>query len=89
MCALHKAEGPHYTSFPELQAFKDGRDIILTSNEDIGTALRQVCENDVDNDAYILAQAARIVRKEIMNTTIQFDGYLFCKLKVCLNPCKL
>ena len=61
-------------SFPELQAFKDGRDIILTSNEDIGTALRQACQNDVDNDAYILAQAARIVRKEIMNTTIHFDG---------------
>ena len=61
-------------SFPELQAFKDGRDILLTSNEDIGTALRQVCERDIDNDAYILAQAARIVRKEIMNTTIKFDG---------------
>ena len=64
-------------SFPELQAFKDGRDIILTSNEDSGTALRQACQNDVDNDAYILAQAARIVRKEIMNTTIHFDGTSF------------
>ena len=61
-------------SFPELRAFKDGRDILLTSNEDIGGALRHVCENDVDNDAYILAQAARIVRREIMNTTTQFDG---------------
>ena len=60
-------------SFPELQAFKDGRDILLTSKEDIGTTLRQVYEKDLDNDAYILAQAARIVRKEIVNTTIQFD----------------
>ena len=39
------------SSFPELQAFKDGRDILLISNEDIGTALQQVCEN-------VLAQAA-------------------------------
>ncbi len=60
-------------SFPELQAFKDGRDILLTSKEDIGTTLRLVCEKDLDNDAYILAQAARIVRKEIVNTTVQFD----------------
>lgn len=61
-------------TFPELQAFKDGRDILLSSNEDVGTALRQACENDVDNDAYILAQAARIVRREIMNITTKFDG---------------
>ena len=61
-------------NFPELQAFKDGRDILLMSNEDVGTALRQACKNDADNDAYILAQAARIVRREIMNTTTQFDG---------------
>ena len=62
------------TSFPELQAFKDGRDVILTSNEDIGSALRQACENDPENDVYILVQAARIVRKEVLNTITQFNG---------------
>ena len=71
-------------SFPELQAFKDGRDIVLTSNEDIGAALRQACQNDVDNDAYILAQAARIVRKDFMVPFLHT-----VKLKACLNPCKL
>ena len=49
-------------SFPELQAFKDGRDVLLASNEGIGSALRQACENDPENgpenDVYILAQAA-------------------------------
>ena len=55
MCALHKAER---ASFPEMQAFKDRQDILLKSNENIGTALQQVYENDVDNEAYILAQAA-------------------------------
>ena len=61
-------------NFPELHAFKEGRDILLISNKDVGTALRQACENDADDDAYILAQAARIVRKEILNSTTQFSG---------------
>ena len=61
-------------NFPELQAFKEGRDILLMSNEDVGTALRQACENDADDDACILARAARIVRKEILKTTTQFNG---------------
>ena len=29
--------------FPELQAFKEGHDILLMSNKDIGFALRKVC----------------------------------------------
>ena len=43
-------------------------------NEDIGSVLRQACMNDADDDAYILARAARIVRKEILNKTTQFNG---------------
>ncbi len=30
--------------FPDLQALKDGRDIILIFNEDIGPAMRKACE---------------------------------------------
>ena len=30
--------------------------------------------NDADDDAYILAWAARIVHKEILNKTTQFNG---------------
>ena len=45
--------------FPELQAFKEGRDVLLMSNDDVGIALRQACENDTDDDdAYVLARAA-------------------------------
>ena len=75
-------------SFPELQAFKDGRDILLTSNEVIGTALQQVCKNDVDDDAYILALAARIVRRT-PQSSLMVPFLQTVKLKVCLNPCKL
>ncbi len=61
-------------NFPELQAFRDGRDVLLVPNEEIGTNLHQACENDVENDAFILAQAAQIVRREMMTTTNQFNG---------------
>ena len=60
--------------FPELQAFKEGLDILLMSNEDIGSTLWQVCENDADDEAYVLFRAAaQIVHKEILNKTTQFD----------------
>ena len=85
MCALYKAEGSYLANFPELQAFKDGRNVLFLSNEDVGTALRQACKNDVDNDAYILAQVACIVRRKIMNTTTQFDGTFSANCQVeCL-----
>ena len=59
--------------FPELQTFKEGHDILLMSNEDIGSVLRQVCENDADDEAYVLSRAAQIVCKKILNKTTQFD----------------
>ena len=59
--------------FPELQAFKEGRDVLLMSNDDVGTALRQACENDADDDAYVLARAAQIVRKDILNASTKFS----------------
>ena len=61
-------------NFPELQAFKERHHILLMTNENIGTILRQACENDADDDAYILARAARIVLKKILNKTTQFNG---------------
>ena len=42
-------------NFRELQAFKEGCDILLISYEDVGTALQQAYENNADADACILA----------------------------------
>ena len=39
----------------------------------VGFALWQVCQNDADDEAYVLSQAAKIIRKEILNKTTQFD----------------
>lgn len=60
--------------FPDLQAHKEGRDILLVSNKDVGPAMKKVCEQDADTDAIHLAHAAKIVRKEIFNKKACFTG---------------
>ncbi len=60
--------------FPDLQAHKEGRDILLVFNEDIGPAVMKACEHDADSDAILLARAAKIVRKEIFNLKATFTG---------------
>lgn len=60
--------------FPDLQAHKEGRDVLLVFNEYIGPAMRKACEHDADADAIHLARAANIVRREIFNKKTCFTG---------------
>ena len=60
--------------FPELQVFKEGRDILLIANEDMGISLWKAYENDADDSVLTLARAANIVREEVMNVKTQFSG---------------
>ncbi len=58
--------------FPDLQAHKEVRNILLVFNEDVGPAMRKACEHDAD--AIHLARAANIVRREIFNQKSCFTG---------------
>ena len=49
-----------------MDAHKQGRDVVLTSNEDIGTALKKACEGDTDMDIVHLAEAAKLVRRDML-----------------------
>ena len=60
--------------FPDLQVHKEGRDILLVFNDDVGPAVRKACEDDADADAIHLAHAANIVRREIFNKKTCFTG---------------
>ena len=60
--------------FPNLQAHKEGRDILLIFNKDVGPAMRKACEHDADADAIHLARAANIVRREIFIRKTSFTG---------------
>lgn len=60
--------------FPDMQAHKQGRNVILIFNEDIGSALRKACEHDADNDAVILVKAANIVRRDMFEMQNHYSG---------------
>ena len=60
--------------FPDMNAHKQGRDVVLVSNEDVGAALRKACEHDTDNDAVHLARAANIVRRDMLKMKQDFSG---------------
>ena len=56
-----------------MQSHRQGRDILLAFNEDIGLALQRVSESDFDEEAIILSKAAKIVRRDLSNTKYIFD----------------
>lgn len=60
--------------FPDLHSIKQGRDVLLVFNEDVGNALGKACAYDADNDAVHLARAATIVRKEMFKLKNSFIG---------------
>ena len=61
--------------FPDMEAHKQGRDVVLVCNKDVGSAIRKACERDVDNDAVHLAKAANIVRRDMFKLKRQFSSH--------------
>lgn len=60
--------------FPDMQDHKDGRDILLVFNKDVGLGIKKACKHDADADAIHLARAASIVRREIFHKKNYFTG---------------
>ena len=61
---------------PDLRAHNKGRDVFLVFEEDIGAALARVVEQDDgdDDDAVQLANAAKIVRRDLFEKLDSFNG---------------
>jgi hypothetical protein len=59
---------------PGLNAYKEGRDVMLGFDDDIGHALRDVCLDDADDEAICLAKAAHIIRRDMLGIHTRFDG---------------
>ena len=47
---------------PDLRAH---RDVLFAFDEDMGPALRRVCDDDYDSEAFCLARAAKIIRRDM------------------------
>ena len=52
--------------FPDMQAHKEGRDILLVFAGDVGAAIKLVCQSSCDADGYNLVCAAKMVRQQIL-----------------------
>ena len=62
-------------SIDDLTSYRKGRDVFLVFNSDIGSALVNACDIDYDDEAAILAKAATIVRRDMLNENKpEFDG---------------
>ena len=63
------------SQFPDMNCFPDEREVIMAFNDDIGQVLSSSVSTNYDNEGYILAEAAKIVRRDMLKTTQQpFSG---------------
>lgn len=72
-----------------MEAHKQAREVVLISNKDIGSAPRKVCEHDADNDAFHLARASKIVRRDMFKFKNQFNGSFIMKYQTKSIPTSL
>ena len=49
------------SAFPVLRDYLQGRNVMLTFDDDIGTSLKKACDHDSDQDAMYLVRAAKVV----------------------------
>ena len=60
---------------PDLRAHNKGlKDVSLVFQNDIGTDVAKVVEQDDDDDAVQLPHAAKIVRKDLFEKSSSFNG---------------
>lgn len=52
--------------FEDLREFKEGKNILLAFDDELGAVLKTFFENSFDDDALILARAANILRKDFL-----------------------
>ncbi len=57
-----------------MECHKQGRNLVLIGNEHIGSALSKACEYNADNNSVILARAAKIVRRDMLQLKNKFNG---------------
>ena len=63
------------SSCPNLVAYKSGHDIFISFPEDVGTILQNTYTEDSDDEGTYLTKTANIIRREILNSTVSFEGH--------------
>ena len=60
--------------FPDMRDIRQGRDIILAFDEDIGNALKHVYQYSFDEEAMTISRAARLIRRKMLKKHCRFEG---------------
>ena len=50
-----------------MTSYKDGWEVLLAFNEDIAAVLKKATENNIDSEAMLIAKAANIIRRDLLN----------------------
>ena len=63
------------SQFEDMSSYNDKKEVILAFNYDVGEALSVAAEANFDDDGYILARAAHILRRDMLEeNSQQFEG---------------
>ena len=65
--------------FADLEAHKQGREIVPVFNKDIGQALKKACEQDADDDAVQLPRPAIILPRDMFKMKAVFNNSFHSK----------
>ena len=61
---------------PGLPEEKQGKDIVLTLDGEMGRAVFEACQYSSQYDGFILAKAAKIIRQDLFEKDVSFNGDL-------------
>ena len=61
---MKREKNPAIVLMPDLQAYKQGRDVYLAFSASVGFAMHRTHEDDCDEEAMHLAKTAAIVRED-------------------------
>jgi hypothetical protein len=59
---------------PGIRAYKQGRDVLLSFDDDVGFALMNSSVDNCDDEAICLAKAAQLIRRDVLGMQATFDG---------------
>ena len=61
--------------FPELEAYHEGRDVLLVTSEIAGQSIRKTCQLDGESETVLMSRVADLIRRDIFSHEYPlFDG---------------
>ena len=75
--------------FPHMEAYTQGREVVMVFNGDVGATLGKACEHDADSDAVHFEGAATIVRRDMFQMKMEVNGSFDIKCREQSVPLSL